>query len=44
MAYANTFVIPEAAKRLSGIHNPDSGRTRTARGYGFRARASRAPE
>jgi hypothetical protein len=33
-----TFVIPgRAAWREPGIHTPD-------RGYGFRARASRAPE
>lgn len=30
-----SVVIPEAAQRLSGIHSPG--------GYGFRARAFRAP-
>jgi ABC-2 type transport system ATP-binding protein len=37
-------VIPEAAQRLSGIYNHSRCRNCTAGGYGFQARASRAPE
>jgi hypothetical protein len=39
-----TIVIPEAAERLSGIHNPGARRYRKHWEYGFRVRALRAPE
>jgi hypothetical protein len=41
---ARTFVIWEAAQRLSGIHNHHSKQDISDRYYGFRVRALRAPE
>ena len=38
-----TGVIPEAAQRLSGIHNPKIAWYGRSRGYGFRARGFAAP-
>jgi hypothetical protein len=40
-AAPGSIVIPEAAKRLSGIHNLRPSKACEARGYGFRARALR---
>jgi hypothetical protein len=41
---ARIFVIPEAAQRLSAIHNHHSNQNIFDRDYGFRVRALRALE